>query len=245
MMIKSREVRRNRIKKHVLAMLEKNSLDEIYHFFEANPEHFVLNSLFGALCSPVESVRWSSVNSFGLVVPSMAARKIEGARVVMRRFLWSLNDESGGIGWGAPESLAEIMCHCDQLRHEYLHILISYMCEDGEEHFQNGNYLELPMLQRGLLWGVGRLSQCHRDEMIEQNIVENVSAYLSSLDLNVVGMAIWTLGLLNAQSDYEKIEAFLDKNNLVPIYRNSFLDKVEISSLAEEALLAMRGRGLS
>jgi len=228
-----------------LNILEKNKLDEICPFFENNSEHLVLNSLFSALCSPIELVRWRSVCAFGLIVPLLAERKIEDARVVMRRFLWTLNDESGGIGWGAPESLAEIMCHCSQLRHEYLHMLISYMCKDGEEIFQDGNYLELPMLQRGLLWGVGRLSQCHRDEMVEQNIVENVAAYLSSQDLNVAGLAIWTLGLLNAQSTQIKIAAFVGRIDPVFIYRENSLEEVKIGHLAEEVLLSMSPGNLS
>ena len=245
MMIIHKKESRREIKRHILKLLEQGSLDEIYHFFENNPEHLVLNALFGALCNPVETIRWNSIRGFGLVVPPLAKINIENARVVMRRFLWSLNDESGGIGWGAPESLAEIMCHCGQLRHEYLHILISYMCRDGEEIFQDGNYLELPMLQRGLIWGVGRLAQYHREEMVEQNSVEKVVCYLSSSDMNVAGLAIWTLGLLNAQSTHGKIEAFVGRNDLVLIYRDNFLHEVEIGRLAEEALRSMSAADLS
>jgi len=43
------------------------------------------------------------------------------------------------------------------LAEEYLHMLVSYMREDGPKAFQDGNFIELPMLQRGLLWGIGRL----------------------------------------------------------------------------------------
>ncbi len=230
---------RKMIKNCVLKILEQSRPDDIYQLFESGPEHLVLNALFGALCNPAESVRWGSILSFGLIIPRLAEKKIEHARRVMRRFLWSLNDESGGIGWGAPESLAEIMCHCRQLRMEYLHMLISYMCRDGEENFQEGNYLELPMLQRGLLWGVARLTQSHRDEMVERNIVENVTSYLSSPDLHVAGLAIWTLGLLGAKSTEVKIAAFIDRNELILIYRDHVLEEVAIGQLAEDAIRAI------
>ena len=150
--------------------------------------------------------------------------------------------EKGAVLSSPAESqytLAEIMCHCGQLRREYLHMLISYMCEDGEELYQDGNYLELPMLQRGLLWGIGRLCQCHRDEMIEQNIVENVAAYLSSTDSTVSGLALWSLGLLQAKSTAQRIAPFLDKDKVIQIYRDNFLQDVELGFLAEEALQAM------
>lgn len=238
-MMKENRLARRRIKLELLPLLEKRQISEIPNFLERYPDHLVLNTLFSALCNPLDQVRWNAVVCFGTIVPRLAEERIEEARVIMRRFLWSLNDESGGIGWGAPESLAEVMCYCGQLRREYLHMLISYMCEDGEEFFQDGNYLELPMLQRGLLWGIGRLCQCHRDEMIEQNIVENVAAYLSSKDSTVSGLAIWALGLLQAKSTAQRIAPFLDEDKVIQIYRNNFLQDVELGFLAEEALQAM------
>lgn len=238
-MMKENRLARRRIKLELLPLLAKRQTSEIPNFLERYPDHLVLNTLFSALCNPLEQVRWNAVVCFGTIVPRLAEERIEEARVIMRRFLWSLNDESGGIGWGAPESLAEVMCYCGQLRREYLHMLISYMCEDGEEFFQDGNYLELPMLQRGLLWGIGRLCQCHRDEMIEQNIVENVAAYLSSKDSTVSGLAIWALGLLQAKSTAQRIAPFLDEDKVIQIYRNNFLQDVELGFLAEEALQAM------
>jgi len=244
-MIKRKNFSRRKIKNHVLTLLEQNNLDELILFFETNPGHLVLNALFSALCSPIESVRWRSVSSFGRIVPLLAERDMEHARVVMRRFLWSLNDESGGIGWGAPESLAEIMCYCEQLRLEYLHMLLSYMGRDGEEIFQDGNYLELPMLQRGLLWGVGKLSECHLYEVLEQHIVADVAAYLASADVKVAGLAIWVLGLLKAKSIEEEVAAFIGGNDLIPIYRDNLMEKVAIGRLAEEALQSMNSRILS
>lgn len=239
MMIKDKRAGRSTIKRHVLAMLRQNSFDEICCCFEKNSRHLVLNALFGALCNPVESIRWSSIECFGIIVPRMAEKKTEDARLVMRHFLWSLNDESGGIGWGAPESLAEIMCHSRQMRSEYLHMLISYMRKDGRQIFQDGNYLELPMLQRGLLWGIGRLSECHPDEMAEREIVSDVSAYLSSPDLHVAGLAIWTLGLLREKSTAEEVAAFTGREDLLLLYRGGRIEEVAIGHLAEQALRLM------
>jgi len=226
-------------KKKLLILLEKSNVEDILSSFAGFPDYFVLNTLFGALCSPLEQVRWNAVICFGVIVPSIAGDNMEEARVVMRRFLWSLNDESGGIGWGAPESLAEIMCHNRTLRREYLHMLISYITEDGNESFQDGNYLELPMLQRGLLWGLSRLCRSYGDEMAEYNIVDKVVPYLSSGDRTVVGLAIWCLGLLRAKMISPKIEYFTDSRDIIQIYRDNLLQDMEIGFLAKEALLTM------
>ncbi len=73
---------------------------------------------------------------------------MEKARIVLRRIMWNLNDESGGIGWGSPEAMGEILGQSPELAREFNSILFSYLDPDG-------NYLEHEMLQRGVLWGIG------------------------------------------------------------------------------------------
>lgn len=50
--------------------------------------------------------------------------------------------------------MAESMCQQKVLAREYVHMLVSHMRQDGEELCQDGNFLEHPLLQRGLLWGL-------------------------------------------------------------------------------------------
>ena len=159
---------RRKLKKEILAGLEHNSLQENQIYLNALAAKDVVNVLFSAICRDEPIVKWHAVSCMGATVARMAEADLEQARVVMRRFLWSLNDESGGIGWGAPESMAESMCSSHQLALEYHHMLISYMRGDGPEVHQDGNFLEHPFLQRGLLWGIGRLAE-QNPELLQQN----------------------------------------------------------------------------
>lgn len=227
---------RRELKKLLLEVLQQRDLPEVFQVISQYQEHLLLNPLFIALCHHDPKVRFYAVRCFGRVVSAMADKDLEAARVVMRRFLWSLNDESGGIGWGAPEAMAEIMCHSESLRKEYLHMLISYMRPDGDELFQDGNFIELPMLQRGVLWGIGRLAQHHRSEMIERRIEGDVAAYLNSPDLQVVGLAIWCLGMLGTFTDSEKISPFLGNEAEVALYSDDSLQCLTITQLAVNAL---------
>ncbi len=217
--------------------MEAADVGGVVRFLEGHPPHLLLNPLFSALCHPLEQVRWLAVYGFGRIVPSMADTNPESARIVMRRFLWSLNDESGGIGWGAPEAMAEIMFHCTLLRREYLHMLVSYMREDGGENYQEGNYLELPLLQRGLLWGIGRLCQGHRSEMVARQIAGDLIAYLSSPDHQVIGLAIWCLGMLGENLAAPKISTFLNHPGEVRLFLDNTLKTVTVAKLAEEGLM--------
>lgn len=158
---------RLKLKNQIIELLRQDDLDEIRRQLHVLPETKLLNVLFSCLCHPLEIVRWHAVSGFGFIVPEIAERDMEGARTLMRRFLWMLNDESGGIGWGIPEAMAEVMFHSRTLGREYLHMLVSYTRDDGPELFQDGNFLELDMMQEGVLWGLCRIAPVYQDELLD------------------------------------------------------------------------------
>ena len=119
-------------------------------------DHQIITSLLSCISNPDEFIRWRAISAFGTSVAACAQRDLETGRRIIRRLMWSLNDESGSIGWGAPEAMAEIMFGKEQLALEYAHILISYISEEV-------NFLEEIRLQQGVLWGIGRLAQVHPD----------------------------------------------------------------------------------
>lgn len=227
---------RIRIKKEILSILSRYKSDDlIIKLGSFEPRHLI-GPLFSALCSPIEKVRWNAVHAFGYAVPELAKLDLEKARIVMRRFLWSLNDESGGIGWGAPESMAMILCQDSVLRREYLHMLISYMRGDGEKEFQDGNYLELPMLQRGLLWGIGLLLKEHNQEMVEREIADDLVSYLDSTDYHVVGLAMRAISFLPDLPQLSAIEPYITNTTVLSLYENGVMVDVKISELASGLL---------
>ncbi len=116
----------------------------------------VVNPLFSFLCSNDELLKARAVTAMGIVVSWLADHEMESARIVMRRLMWSLNDESGGIGWGAPEAMGEIMARHDKLADEYHKILISYSRPGN-------NFIEHESLQESVLWGIARLAQARPD----------------------------------------------------------------------------------
>ncbi|MDH3867012.1 MAG: hypothetical protein OES39_07950, partial [Desulfobulbaceae bacterium] len=148
-------------KRRISKLLGSSDIEAVIQELRQLPPARVINPLIGSLCSNNETVRWHAITTLGPVVAALADRDMEAARVVMRRFMWSLNDESGGIGWGAPEAMGEIMACHDALAQEYGHILVAYMREDGF-------FLELEMLQRGLMWGLGRLAQARASLLLEK-----------------------------------------------------------------------------
>jgi hypothetical protein len=205
-------------KNEILVLLGRPDLAAILDITASLAPRDLIATLFSALCHRDELVRWHAVSVFGTTVSRMAGQDMESARIVMRRFLWSLNDESGGIGWGAPEAMAEIMILSRPLAEEYLHMLVSYMREDGPEAFQDGNFIELPMLQRGLLWGIGRLVPRYRQTLAAMEIAADLRRYLQSPDGDVRGLAVRCLLLLGDTLEGREYDALRQDRHRFKVY---------------------------
>lgn len=189
-------IRRRQVKRNILSLLGRPDFAHILPELLSLDDRDLIGPLFSALCHTDLQVRWHAVSAFGHVVCRMAGRDLESARIVMRRLLWSLNDESGGIGWGAPEAMAEIMAQSAALAGEYIHMLVSYIREDVPEAFQDGNFIELPLLQRGVLWGIGRLAPLCRQTLERLGAAFDLRPFLLSPDGDVRGLACRCLHLL-------------------------------------------------
>jgi len=192
--------------------------------------------LFSALCNPSVPVRWHAVTGFGVVIPALAEKTPEKARVVMRRFIWSLNDESGGIGWGAPEAMAEIMTASTLMAAEYHNHLLAYIHED---HCRPDCYLEHAPLRRGAVWGVGRLAQVRPDLAIKAEA--DLLCALEDCDTVIRGLAAWACGLLGLASALPKLEAMNADHSVLELYRDRKLQEPTMATLAAEAIALIIG----
>lgn len=154
----------------------------------------------------------------GRVVAALAAAELEDARIVMRRFMWMLNDESGGIGWGVPEAMAEVMACQRDMATEYAHILVAFMREDGF-------YLELPALQRGLMWALGRLAASspeNRDLLLAKDVAKYLPPYLDADDTQVQGLAIRVAAILEGRDVAQSLRDQADKFSGITYYDNGY-----------------------
>ena len=229
---------RRQRKESILARLarEEIALEALYTELAAYPAQDVINALFPALCRTESHLRWRAVSAMGHTVARLADENMEAARVVMRRFLWSLNDESGGIGWGAPESMAEAMSLHEILAQEYSHMLISYMREDGEELCQDGNYLEHPLLQRGLLWGVARLSRCRPHVLLERGAGPDILPYLDFEDAAIRGLACIAAGNLGLNAAAAVLSHLVSDTSQITLYTEGKFITTSVAELAKNAL---------
>jgi len=227
-------MRERQLKKVIQLHFATGDLEAVMAMIDQYPGRKLLNPLISLFCSTDEMIKWQAITAVGSVVGALADDDMEDGRVVMRRFMWMLNDESGGIGWGAPEAMGEVMAVHEGLANEYAHILIANMREEG-------NFLELEMLQRGLMWGLGRLCGARRELMLEKNAQLYLLPYLDSRDAEVRGRAAWALGRLRATEAAGKLSGLQDDQAQVTIYQERELRKFTVAMLAGKALAGIRG----
>jgi hypothetical protein len=154
-----------KFKREVLELLEQNDFEANIQKIHKYDERKLVNALFSFLCSTDKKIKEHAVTALGEVVSKIAEDDIEFARIIMRRLILNLNDESGGIGWGAPEAMGEIMARSERLAEEFHKILISYTIGGGNE-------LDFEELQKDVIAGIRRLS------VVRPHLVEEVKHLL-------------------------------------------------------------------
>ncbi len=219
-------------KKKVLELVFSDNFEQDLVALCKLPARKVINPLFSFLLSTDSKIKWATVTAFGAVVSNLADQDMESARVVMRRLMWQLNDESGGIGWGCPEAIGEaIACH-EGIAREYAWMMVSYIREDG-------NFLEHEPLQEGSLWGIGRVAQV-RPKLV-RDAVPHLLRFLEARGATLRGLAVWALGLLGARKARSQIERLTNDDDRIAIYRDRKIKIYQVRGLAREALEKIGG----
>jgi len=215
------------LKKKILELLGSDDLEKSLDEICQLPARKAVNPLFSFFYSTNELIKWRAITAMGAVVSGLAEQDMESARVVMRRLIWNLNDESGGIGWGSPEAMGEIMSRHFRLAEEYSFLLVSYVNEQG-------NYIEHPALQRGVLWGLGRLA--HSLPRLVKHAAPFLPPYMRSEDAIHRGLAVWTAGALDGGLTKPLLQHLSNDNAVINIFIDMHLIECMVGQLAREAL---------
>ncbi|MBC2716073.1 MAG: HEAT repeat domain-containing protein [Desulfobacteraceae bacterium] len=222
------ELKGRRVKKHIKALLQAEDFETSLQAIFQYPPRLSVNFLFSFFYSKEEIIKWRSIAAMGRVVSRLADENMESARVIMRRLMWNLNDESGGIGWGSAEAMGEIMALHPGLADEFSSILRSYIRPDE-------NFLEYEMLQRGVVWCIGRLAEVYPEKLTETDSF--LLPFLESGDAIHRGYAAWALGNLKSLTAAAALECLTQDKAQILFFSDLQLKPVTVGLLAKEALV--------
>lgn len=189
----------------------------------ADSDRKVLSRILPLTYQPDGLLRWQAVEALGLAAGRVADRDAEFVRGIIRRLIWSLNDESGGIGWSAPEAIGEILANRPKLFAEYAPIVISLFDNLEEDYFHPG-----------IIWAISRVAQVAPELMLDA--YEPVLAFLDDADPYVRGLAARCLGYLGMQKAASRLEQLTNDSGQLLLYADGKLNPTTVGSLAREAI---------
>jgi hypothetical protein len=185
----------------------------------------VLSFLTALTYDPEPVINWRAVEAMGLAAGRIAEDDPEFVRNHLRRLLWLLSDESGGIGWHAPEMMGEIICNRPEQFGEFVPIIISLL--DMEEE-------DAARFRPGTLWAIGRLGEVIPDRV--KAAVAQIIPCLEDPNPQTRGLAAWCLGQLGAGEYLAGYDALLGDESPVDVYADGQLVRKSAGQLARDAL---------
>jgi hypothetical protein len=132
-------------------------------------------------------VRWRAVEAIGRTAAQSGAdrgERLDRARELVRRVLWLMNDESGGVLWLGPQVIGSVLAHVPELADDFGPILASFL---EEEPFRAGTR-----------WGLWRLCASRPD--VVERAAPDLAGSLADRDAAVRGHTALVLSTLHAAS---------------------------------------------
>ncbi|MBN1652548.1 MAG: hypothetical protein JXA30_02110 [Deltaproteobacteria bacterium] len=158
--------------------------------------------LASLLFDPSALMRWRAIEALGWVAPIEFAKDPERVRRFIRRILWLMNDESGGVCWNGPEAIAEVIHAIPPLIEEYARLLPSFF---AEEPFELGSR-----------WAVARVAQVEKQPFLSS--VGLLFASLADPDAGIRAFSLVALKALGQTLSSEKTAELKADASLVSFY---------------------------
>jgi len=187
----------------------------------------VTNALKAFLMETDEEMKWTAVRALGIVTAHLYELDEEQAKRVLRQLIWDLNEESGGIGWGMPEAFGEILAKVPALRKEYAGLLVSYI-------IQGPCFIENEFLQKGVLWGLGRLKQM--EAPLKMEALPFLLKSLEHKEPAFRGTAVWALGEMGLREAFPHLKCLQRENEMIKLFTDEKFQEKPLSQWVEEAL---------
>jgi len=139
----------------------------------------------------------------------------------LRRLQWSLNDESGSIGWRAPQAMGAILAATPSTFAEFAPIIAS-MLDLDETHFYPG-----------VLWAIGVIAEDHAARV--QFALWQIRALLRDALPETRGMAAFCLGRLRDAASRDALAQLADDAAQLRVFEEDELQTRTVGELARQA----------
>lgn len=214
------------LKQTILHALESNDLDAVVSLSKGNRK--VLSELVRMAYDKETLVGWRAIKAIGLVAKEMIKTDPEFLRETTRKLLWSLSDESGGIGWSAPEILGEIVSAHPQRFRDIIPVVAEVY------------NIEEKVFRPGILYALARIAEISPAAVLahKELALRGLSDDNPAVRVNAIELATRLRSQLSTEEqDFvnKLLQALSSDRAEVWIYRKSDFVSVQVRELACEA----------
>lgn len=150
---------------------------------------------------------WYAIEGMGVCARAVSRKDPAIVRNLVQRIIWSAREESGGMGWSAPELLAEIACASPKQFADIPPIVVSLHSEDEEKVFL-----------KGVLWAIRRMAEAGIRQV--PGAEEVVLKSLGDPDPVVRGLAVRAAYKAEIDGAIELIKGMTDDQESFIIYED-------------------------
>ncbi len=141
-----------------------------------------------------QTVRWRAIELLGKLAGIISKSDKVSIRKLLTHNIWMMNDESGNVGWYAPETIGEVLYNVPEFIDEFGIMLPTFIIEEPFE--------------RGTHWAIARVSEIKPDIYIKDfskilKSLEDSDPYIRAY----TSKAVMLIDPLNAKSKVEKLKA--------------------------------------
>ncbi len=208
----------------IAALLRARKYPDVLVTFGAHRK--TVRSLRSLLYAEEALLKWRAVSMFGWLAaerPDLIAQEVD-------RLIWSLNDEAGSIGRGAPECIGEIGRNNIGLVQHGVDVVIHYI-EDPETCRLPNRNTEILL---GVLWALGRLGRGKPKRV--RKVMPVLLSFAEDPETAVRGHAAWSLGQIGGAEAKERLRGLTGDTGMTLLYEDEQLNEKTVAEIAREAL---------
>ncbi len=207
------------LKAQLLAELQRGDFEKIAA--RSQGQKRILSLLTAITYHPDNLIAWRAVQAIGIAASVIAHQDPEYVRIHLRRLNWLVNDESGGIGWRAPETIGEIISQCPGQFDEFISPLFHFLDMEPED---------APRFRPGILWAIGRVGSNHPDAIYP--VLHLILDCLKDPQAQTRGLALWCLAQAGYAGSIPGKQALCSDQELVWLYLDGVLQLNTVAQLA-------------
>jgi len=174
-------------------------------------------------------ISWRAIDAIGRCAAHLSAIRPESMKNSLRRLFWMMSDESGAVGWHAPEVIGEIIRSDPRAFADFIPLTISLLDMEPEDR---------PPFLPGILYALGRIGEMAAGSV--DPCLPSVFDALADVAAPTRATAVCCLGRLKAWSLLmQRPELDQDKAKVI-VYRDGELVETSISFLLADVLKSVK-----